>query len=144
MPRQWWVFFHYQALCWFCKGTRQQHASDFWGKHLVMGCIQRCLCLAEKMLSWHCRLTELVFPSAGHRNVFVGIHVPGSEPSGGSKGHHSNHHGHHSGHHGKRRYHRRHHLKSPSEPNRPGRQGTTSTIHLLWRCDNQTWVVIVT
>jgi len=56
----------------------------------------------------------------GHRNVFVGIHVPGEKSHGN---HHGNHHGsHHGSHHHKNRFHhrRRHHQKkSPSEPMRP-------------------------
>ena len=52
----------------------------------------------------------------GHRNVFVGIHVPG-EKSHTSKGGH----GHH-GHGGRRPHHRRrHHLKTPHEAIRPGK-----------------------
>ena len=58
----------------------------------------------------------------GHRNVFVGIHVPGEKSHGN---HHGNHHGsHHGSHHHKNRFHhrRRHHQKkSPSEPMRPGK-----------------------
>ena len=53
---------------------------------------------------------------SGHRNVFVGIHVPGEKPHGGS-GSKGNHH-----HKSNRPHHRRrhHHLKSPSEAHRPG------------------------
>jgi len=65
----------------------------------------------------------------GHRNVFVGIHVPGENShsshvshNGGHKSSHGHHHGHKSG----RSHHhrRRHHLKAPHEAQRPDKSGS--------------------
>jgi len=58
----------------------------------------------------------------GHRNVFVGIHVPGEKSHGshnGKSGH--GHHGHHRSGHSRSHHHRRrhHHLKPPHEAHRP-------------------------
>ena len=60
----------------------------------------------------------------GHRNVFVGIHVPG-EKSHGSHAQKSGHHGHHrSGHHKPHHRRRHHHLKTPNESHRPEKSGS--------------------
>ena len=80
-----------------------------------------CPLLWQYILTHRTFLFCFCFP-IGHRNVFVGIHVPGEKSHGN---HHGNHHGsHHGSHHHKNRFHhrRRHHQKkSPSEPMRPGK-----------------------
>jgi len=57
----------------------------------------------------------------GHRNVFVGIHVPGENSHGSHNGKSSHgHHGHHRSGHSRSHHHRRkHHLKAPHEAHRP-------------------------